>query len=323
MAGPRFLVAKRRTRSGRLFLDDGFLVRRLHAATRALGERRLDLLDRLGLGDALHRRDLARQPVERGFIELPLAVGLLRLGLGPVEVAHHLRDRDDIAGIDLGFVFLRPARPYGALDARTALERLERTLDDRAFGELAHADRRDLRGGNPTRHLVLQELDDEQLQLAARDLLLLDRHDLAHAVGRIDDEFIGLEALSLGGLLGDCHSLSHSFALRPDAAGRLRCGGCTSGGTARGLRGPPGGGGGLFGGGVLRLRPMTRFCCLSFRVDLTPLYDGSSGTHRKNMLPGGSFGCGVYSLWYVYNTFSAGIKALRRYKEVFLARFCG
>src|SRR4030081_3890078 len=89
MAGPLYFSARRRRRSGRLFLGDGFLVRRLHAATRALGERRLDLLDRLGLGDALHRRDLARQPVERGFIELPLAVGLLRLGLGPVEVAHH------------------------------------------------------------------------------------------------------------------------------------------------------------------------------------------------------------------------------------------
>src|SRR5206468_9820652 len=81
--GLRYSRYEERSRSGRLFLDDGFLVGRLDAATRALGERRLDLLDRLGLGDALHRRDLARQPVERGFVELPLAVGLLRLGLGP------------------------------------------------------------------------------------------------------------------------------------------------------------------------------------------------------------------------------------------------
>ena len=200
------------------------------------------------------------------------------------------------------------ARPLSVSSAR---------LHDRPFGELAHADRRDLGGRDPQRHLVLDEVDDEQLELAAGDLLLLDRHDLAHAMGRIDDEFVGLEALSLGRLLGDCHSVSHSLAVRPAAAGRLRCGGGATGGTARGLRGPPASGGGRFVGGLLRLRPMTRFCCHCFRVDLTPLYDGSSGTHRKNRLPGGSFGCGVYSLCPLYNTFSAEIKALRRCKEVF------
>jgi hypothetical protein len=61
---------------------------------------------------------------------------------------------------------------------------------------------------------------------------------------------------------------------------------------------------------------MTRFSSHSFRVGLTPLYDGSSETTRKNMLPTGSFGCAVYSLWYVYNTFSAEIKALRHSGEV-------
>ena len=60
----------------------------------------------------------------------------------------------------------------------------------------------DLGGRNPKRHLVLDEIDDEQFELGARDFLLLDRHDLADAVGRIDDEFVGLEALSLGSLLG-------------------------------------------------------------------------------------------------------------------------
>src|SRR3954466_7513526 len=117
--------------SGRLFLGGGFslgfLAGGLGTTARALGERGLDLLDRLGLGDLLPRRDFARQPVERGFVKLPLGIGLLRLGVGPEQVAHHLGDGDDVARIDLGFVFLRPARPHGALDARAALERLERT----------------------------------------------------------------------------------------------------------------------------------------------------------------------------------------------------
>jgi hypothetical protein len=72
--------------SGRLFLDR--LVRHrflggLRTALRALGERALDLLDRLGLGDFLHRRDFARQPFERGFVKLPLGIELLRLGIRP------------------------------------------------------------------------------------------------------------------------------------------------------------------------------------------------------------------------------------------------
>src|SRR5579862_4520748 len=58
---------------GRLSLDHGLVVGLgLGTAPRALGQRRFDLLDRLGLGDALHRRHLARQPVERRLVELAL-----------------------------------------------------------------------------------------------------------------------------------------------------------------------------------------------------------------------------------------------------------
>src|SRR5438105_1389259 len=61
-----------------LLLHD-FIVGRLGSAARSLGEGSLDLLDGFGLGDALHRGDFAREPIERGFIELALRVGLLRL----------------------------------------------------------------------------------------------------------------------------------------------------------------------------------------------------------------------------------------------------
>jgi hypothetical protein len=53
----------------------------LGAAARALGELAFDFLDRFGLGRMLHDRDFARQPVERRFIELAFAVGLLGLRL--------------------------------------------------------------------------------------------------------------------------------------------------------------------------------------------------------------------------------------------------
>src|SRR5690348_12410815 len=63
-----------------LFGHHGLVVGlRLRAAARTLGERGFDLLDRFGLGDALHGRNLARQPVERGFVELPLRIGLFGL----------------------------------------------------------------------------------------------------------------------------------------------------------------------------------------------------------------------------------------------------
>src|SRR5215510_16050433 len=112
----------------RLVLDRLVFLGRLGGTTaRALGERGLDLLDRLGLGDTLDGCDLAREPVQRRLVELTLGVGLLRLRLRAIEVAHDLGDRHDVAGVDLGLVFLRPPRPHGALDPGTALERLQCT----------------------------------------------------------------------------------------------------------------------------------------------------------------------------------------------------
>src|SRR6266700_7371486 len=94
----------------------------LGAAARALGELAFDLLDRFGLGRMLYDGDFARQAIERRFIELAFAVGLLGLRFRTIEIAHHFGDRDDIARIDLGFVFLGPARPHRALDAGAGLE---------------------------------------------------------------------------------------------------------------------------------------------------------------------------------------------------------
>ena len=71
---PELLIGQVRP-LGCLFLDtlvgSGFF-RWLWPAARSLCESSLDLLDRLGLGDPLNRRNLTRQPIERRFVELPL-----------------------------------------------------------------------------------------------------------------------------------------------------------------------------------------------------------------------------------------------------------
>jgi hypothetical protein len=77
---------------------------------RRLGEHVVDLGHGACLIHALDGGDLPRHAIERSFVKLPLGIRLLGLGLGPVEVAHHLGDGDKVAGIDLGLVFLRPAR---------------------------------------------------------------------------------------------------------------------------------------------------------------------------------------------------------------------
>src|SRR5689334_4363614 len=279
---------------GRLFLDALFgtgLFGRLGSATRALGESCLDFLDGFGFGHALDRRDFAGQPVERGFIQLPLRVRLLGLSFRPIEVAYDLGDGDDIAGIDLGFVFLRPARPHGTLDTCPTLEGLKGTLDQRCFSQLAHADRYDFGGRNPQRHLVLDEIDDKQLELSPRDFLLFNRHDLAHAVGRINDEFVGLKPLSLGSLLIACHSGHDSFTGAFAAAGYFGCGSPVADGAARSMGGPPRFGR-LFGSSAHAagtfLRFMTRFSCHCSRVGCTPSdLEALEPGHRKIRLPKG------------------------------------
>jgi hypothetical protein len=91
------------------------------------------------------------------------------------------------------------AGPHGLLDLGLALERLERVRDRVGRGEGAQPGLGRLVGRHAERHLVLLEGDDEELELEARDLLLLDRDDLADPVGGVDDEIVGVE-LALAGL---------------------------------------------------------------------------------------------------------------------------
>src|ERR1700733_3887955 len=87
----------------------------------------------------LDGRDFARRAGEGGFVKLTLGVGLLRLAGRAVQVANDFRDRDQVTRIDLRFVFLRAARPHRTLDARAALERVQRVGNDVRRRQLAHA----------------------------------------------------------------------------------------------------------------------------------------------------------------------------------------
>ncbi len=180
---------------------------------RGLGQHVVDLGHRACLVELLDGGDLAGHAVERGFVELALGIRLLGLRLGAVEVAHHLGDGDEIAGVDLRLVFLGAPGPHGALDARLALERAERLLDGLLLGQLAHADGRKLRGRHPERHLVLLEVDDEELERSAGNFLLFNAHDPANAMSRIDDILVGAKTVSLLGLFLFSHTLVSLFEI--------------------------------------------------------------------------------------------------------------
>ena len=92
------------------FLDFGFLgIDFLGlAAARAFLQLRFDHFQRFRLGQFLHDDDFACHAIERGLVELPFGVGLLGLRIGAVKIAHHFGDRIQIAGVDLGLIFLSP-----------------------------------------------------------------------------------------------------------------------------------------------------------------------------------------------------------------------
>src|SRR6516164_4288554 len=77
-----------------------------------------DPLGRCCLIDPLDRSKLAHQAIERGLVNLPLAIRLLRLTDIAIEVANHLGDRTGITGGDLGLIFLSAPAPHRSFSPR-------------------------------------------------------------------------------------------------------------------------------------------------------------------------------------------------------------
>src|SRR5262249_46353023 len=132
--------------------------------------------------------------------------------------------------------------------------------------------------------------------------LLLDGDDLADAMGRVDDELVGLESLALscprqnrlGHGLGRTEIRLLILAAVHAAMGSLVHGGpfdrlglgCCPLGAMRLARGPCSPAGRLLGGPFLNA--MTYSSCHSARVDDHAPYPVSPQTIRKNKLPTGS-----------------------------------
>src|SRR3546814_3991313 len=75
------------------------------------GQQLFQLQSSRGFVDLLDRRQLARQPVQRGLIHLALAVGLVGLIGAPMQIAHYPVNRPRIAGIELRLVLLSDTAP--------------------------------------------------------------------------------------------------------------------------------------------------------------------------------------------------------------------
>jgi hypothetical protein len=166
------------------------VVRDLH---RSDDQYAVDGLRSTRLIDARHGGDLAGQAFKGGLIKLTLGVALLALVVAAVQVAHDFGNRQEVAGVDLLFIFLRAARPHRALDLGLALQGVQRLGHHVGGREGAHADVQRLVGGDAQGHLVLLEGDDEKLQLNPGDLLFLDRDDPADAMRRVDHEIVRAE----------------------------------------------------------------------------------------------------------------------------------
>src|SRR5690606_31692654 len=66
----------------------------------------------------LHRGEFAREAARCRFEDLTFRIALLGLVVGAEQVAGHLGNRHKVTRVDLRFIFLRAARPHGALHLR-------------------------------------------------------------------------------------------------------------------------------------------------------------------------------------------------------------
>src|SRR5215472_16949291 len=101
-----------------------------------------------------------------------VGVRLLRMALGTKQVSRHFGNRNQISGIDLGFVFLRATAPHCSLNARLTLQCVHGALDNIFVRQLAHTNALRLTGWHAQCHLVLLECDNEKFKRDTSNLLL-------------------------------------------------------------------------------------------------------------------------------------------------------
>ena len=109
------------------------------------------------------------------------------VGVADGEVADHLGDLEDVAGLELVAVVLVATAPVLGHLGGVAAQDLEDLVDDVGLDDLAQAGAVGVLDRDHDGHVVVQDLDGEVVALLAEHVLLLDLHDLAGAVMRIDD----------------------------------------------------------------------------------------------------------------------------------------
>src|SRR6266446_7400495 len=152
--------------------------------------------------DALRQRQLLDEQVARGVEHLALAERQVLVELEQVEVAQHFRDLEHGARLDLLHVLAVAAVPSGGIDRDILLlqDRID-LVDGFLVDERAQSDRADLVDGDEDFHPVFHDLEDVEGLPLAGDVLVLDPHDLADTLARVDGLVTNLESLHRKALL--------------------------------------------------------------------------------------------------------------------------
>ena len=109
------------------------------------------------------------------------------VGVADGQVADDLGDLEDVAGLELVAVVLVATAPVLGHLGGVAAQDLEDLVDDVGLDDLAQAGAIGVLDGDHDGHVVVQDLDGEVVALLAEHFLLLDLHDLARTVMRVDD----------------------------------------------------------------------------------------------------------------------------------------
>src|SRR3954462_6559109 len=159
-------------------------------------EDRLEVPFDVVLVDALRQRQLLDQQVAGGVEHLALAEAQVLVELEQVQVAQHLGDLEDRARLDLLHVLAVAAVPSGRIHRDILLTQDGINLDHGLLvDQVAQADRAHLVDGDEDFHPVFHDLEDVEGLPLTSDVLVLDTHDFADALPRVDGLVADLESL--------------------------------------------------------------------------------------------------------------------------------
>src|SRR5436190_2497120 len=134
-------------------------------------------------------RDLLDQQRARRVQHLALAERQFLVTLEPLQIAQHLGDLEDRAGLDLLHVLAVAAVPGLALDRDlAALQNREHLVHLVGANELTQTDRARIARRDHDLHPVLEDLENVKGLLVTGDLTRLDTDNLRHTVSRINGQ---------------------------------------------------------------------------------------------------------------------------------------